>query len=656
MFIATHGAVAQTCDGKYTEADALIEAAYTTYGTLYSGGKEYGSVGPTLEIYRLLNDLPNSGMATPRPSNAAFVDPDGYYDLPDFVGETLMRSLPRIHDPDFRRDLPEGSTDSEVLLYRLIALGPYSGWWLTPDTPHLTPIEQVIAQYAVDDGLDWLLTVQAASAQPHNISWRLNDFRDGDHFAGAAVLANALNHYGETQDLAWLVAAFLTVQDDRWRSRLTIRQRDTLIEANTHLDTLQTEVEDCSATLQAYVAFSIARYEDIRISNRSFQHLDEKALTALALFPQILRQMAAMQLTKSTTFRPPWRQEPTITPAYLSDLLQDPRFDQWLNVGRSFRANSVDELIEVNADVPLAPQVMRLLNILSVDDLFDFAASRAGFDREHQAIFTVAFLRLFALGRDNDAAAKVEELRQLWPDLAPEMAAVWERQGPLDVRLARVAVTIPNARVLVVPYAPSWREMGDFEGLLQSDGNLRRWTQARRSRDLPLGIRTGGYLNRDLRHWMQAIGSAPESYWSAQRRAYRRSLSWPNVMRNVNSPLPEAGIWYRNDRYGPAQFAAWDELARLGPETGLANRIGTVLVAHAEASTRNFWTSARADKDQLAAEMAMVIRQGRRMIHGTMNGRPLGQAAFAVLHGPLSDTEAAQATPYWFICRQRCEP
>ena len=59
------GAAGQMCDGKYADADALIKAAYRTCGTLYSGGTDYTSVGPTLEIYRLLNGLPDSGMATP---------------------------------------------------------------------------------------------------------------------------------------------------------------------------------------------------------------------------------------------------------------------------------------------------------------------------------------------------------------------------------------------------------------------------------------------------------------------------------------------------------------------------------------------------------------------------------------------------------------
>ncbi|MEO0991502.1 MAG: hypothetical protein AAFX00_11185, partial [Pseudomonadota bacterium] len=208
---------AAVCDGRYAAVTLLIEQSYKDFGTLYSGGPNYGTVGPTLEVYRMLRRLPDAGMAQRRDRTAAFVDPAGNLSDPAFAEDTLHRSLPRIHDPDFRRDRPEGSTDSEVLLNVYTVVGPYPGWWLTPEAPHLTEVQRVIASHGTDDALDWLLTVQAASHRPFRISWTLHAYRDGRSEGSRALLAHALRRLDETDDLTWLIAAFLSQEDRAWR-------------------------------------------------------------------------------------------------------------------------------------------------------------------------------------------------------------------------------------------------------------------------------------------------------------------------------------------------------------------------------------------------------------------------------------------------------
>lgn len=94
----------------------------------------------------------------------------------------------------------------------------------------------------------------------------------------------------------------------------------------------------------------------------------------------------------------------------------------------------------------------------------------------------------------------------------------------------------------------------------------------------------------------------------------------------------------------------------MGPETGLANWIGQELITNARGQTAGLMGGFFVDRETLGMEMELVIRQGRRMIHGTMEGQPLGQVAFDILHGPLRRTEAAARTPYWYICKERCEP
>lgn len=648
MCVAAHGAAAQTCDGKYAEADTLIEAAYGTYGTLYSGGHNYESVGPTLEIYRLLNGLPDSGMATRRPGSAEFLDPapdaefGGY--SPQFVGETMLRSLPRIQDPDFRRDTPAGSYDVEILLNRLSVLGPYAGWWLTPDAPHLSEIEKAIAQYAFDDGLDWLLSVQAASARPHQTSWHLQRWRMPRDMS--AVLNNAALRYMQTKDLTWMIAVETLVEgNDYYLSQETHAARDDI---TARFAALRTAVTDCSATPADYTAFSIAAFEKLRQNSQRRFDLD-----LAQELPPVLRRIAATQMAKMGMREYSRADGPTASE--LAALSTDPAFASWHNVGRSMRADDIDDLIAIHQGTPLDPKTYRILNLLTADDLLRFAASREPFEDEHRSLTTTAFLRLFALGRDSDAAELVEQMQTLWPDRADLMADLWNTSAPRDVALARVALTLPEPRVLVVPPSQAQANRDAFNTAAQADHHLEFWSRVRRSRDLPVAIRTGGFLMRDATIWMQAIGTTPYSGWSATRRTYSRGILAHDVLAGLADPIPQSGyLYYRN--IGIAGFAGWDELARLGPQSGLANRIGTVLVRNARAETDGFWSKLTADNNQLAAEMVMVIQQGRQMIHGEMGGRPLGQAAFAVLQGPLSETEAAKATPYWFICRERCEP
>ena len=634
---------AQTCDEKYSGADALIEQAYGQYGTLYSGGPNHASVGPTLEIYRLLSGLPDSGMAQQRPWDAPFVDPGGDYS-PEFVAETLMRSLPRLHDPSFRRDGPDGSTDVEVLLNRLTVIGPYAAWWLTPDSPHLTQVEQVIAQFAVDDGLDWVLTVQAASARPHNTSWHLQ--RRSMPQDMAALLDHVAGNYSRNKSLSWYVAAQLVSEGDGRGLQPETGNIVTAIEARS--SELRAKVDACTASPAEYVALSIATYEQLRRNVTDVQALDH----GMAM-PLILRRMAAVQAAKyQMTERGYYRGGPAADDVVA--LADDPAFASWLNYGRSVRANDLDALIAVNAGASLDPKTYRLLNLLSADDLLTFSRARGGSTDEDRGLTRAAFLRLFALGRDHDAAGLIDDLLRLWPDRAELIAQNWNSEGELGIRLARVALSLPEPRTLVTPI-PDMRSGRDaFEENLQADYRLEYWSHARRSRDLPIAIRTGGFMTRDLSVWMRTIGSNPYAIWQAERRTYSRGIIQRDVLDGVRPPMPQQGRYYEG--VGVAGFAAWDELAQLGPETGLANRIGREIVLNARAETASIFGRAFGGDEQTARELELVIEQGRRMIHGEMDGRPLGQVAFNLLHNRFAGSETARRTPYWFTCRERCEP
>lgn len=648
---------ADPCNGRYNSAAGLIERAYSNQGTLYSGGAAYSSVGPTLEIYRMLVGLPDSGMASAQSRTLPFKDtprPPGPRD-PAFTHTSLRTSLARIHDPNFQRDGKGWTTDSEVLLNDLTVIGPYPGWWLTPDAPHLTTIEKVIASHAKDDALDWLLSVQAASARPFKLAWRLQtNFRDGRAAASRILLAHALDRYAETQSLAWFLAVHLAREDWSWEHRLSETQRDTLRSIHRRQIQLNASVAECTASNADYVAFSVGSFEGLRLSSNRYSPRAD--LESAALMPMILRRMAAVQLAK-VSMNDLWRRKNHLTPETILALYSDPQFHSWLNVGRSYRARSLSDLVTINAGVALEPKTIRFLNILSVDDLLTFASSRQEFPKEYRDLKTVAFLRLIAMERDAEAADLVNDIAVLWPEQHDALKAAWAQNGTLGYRLVKVALVLPEPRTLLVPRWNSWADHGDFSKTLHLDRGLAYWASIRRSLDLPVSIRTGGFVTRDFRVWMTANGGSRFSDVSATRRNWRRGFRYPDPLIGLEvMPNRNLGLFYRWNGRGPALFAGWDELSQLGPETGLANRIGRELILNSRAQTSNRLRRLFVDKEELASEMAFVIQQGRRMISGEMEGRPLGQVAFEVLHGPLAKTEAALRTPYWYICKERCEP
>ena len=643
-------AAAQVCEGRYDAQRNLIDQTYERYGTLYAGGPNYESLGGTIELYRLLMGLPDAGLAAPPDRGAVLLDPGGnlFGDMA-FVAKTLRRSLARISDPDFRRDTPQGSTDSEVLLNLLTVIGPYPGWWLTPDAPHLSEIERVIASFADDDALDWLLTVQAASARPHTISWTSQRMNDGRAPGMYGLLVHALERYQDTQSLPWLLAVMLVQEDQRFVWRLPADLQAVRDEVIARVDDMTAAVEGCVAHGAEYAAFAIARFEQERYDHSRWSAPTDGAFDTLLLLPASLRQQAAVQLAKTEIARQHydsqsfWRR---FSPDDLRKLADDPRFDQWLNTGLSFRAGSVDALIEITAGVELSYRNLRLMNVLSAEDLLRFARSRGDFEAEQRGLTTVAFLRFVALGQDARAKTLVPEIVALWPERQVLLDEVWGRDGTLGYRLVMVALALPEPRLAVstVDDLPFTYEGHAF------------WTIARRTRDLPVSVRTGAFLTSEFREWMGRVGLQPWSGYDAERRAYRRGQTLPDVLTGGFQPLPESTSLYNSAHLGLVGFAAWDELGRMGPQTGLANRIGQELILNARAKAPRYLPGFLVDREPLAQELELVIWQGRRMIHGEMNGRPLGQVAYNLLHGRLGDTEAAGRVPYWYVCQDRCEP
>ena len=104
-----------------------------------------------------------------------------------------------------------------------------------------------------------------------------------------------------------------------------------------------------------------------------------------------------------------------------------------------------------------------------------------------------------------------------------------------------------------------------------------------------------------------------------------------------------------------AQLIAWNEIINLGPRQGLSRRISLSLINWAQQSPDNrflrlFWPT-----EAMANGLKTVIRLYRQNDMGLLQGRPIGQTAYKLLHKKFPGSQAAAATPYWYRCTHRCE-
>ncbi|MGB0901166.1 hypothetical protein [Halocynthiibacter sp.] len=651
-FLAT-AAFADHCDGQYQRAQHLLDQTYSRYGTLYSGGYYNGSVGGSLEIYRLLSGLPDAGMTAPHgwQNQRSFTDPAylSRYGQSAAKGASLalMRNLPRISDPDFQRDTETTKTDPEIILNNLSPSGPWPGWWLTPDALGLSAVERVIARYAFDDALNWLLTVQNASVHSDN-DWHIRSRHGPSSMASNhRVWRHALQMFSDNGQLTWFVAAWVNRAGYNYlRDHVSEDVAHQITALREHQDTLGKAVESCNASEDEYTAWAIARLEQLRLSTYSGETPKN-----MDLLPDHMRDIAAVHQAQYLISNPRRGDNAESNLQALQSLAtnqgfpherSETSFASWLNAGRSYRANDIQELIDIHAGVPLHSTTWRLLNVLSVDDLVRFSASRTDFPGEQRNILQVAFLRLYALKRDEEALDLIPRLAELWSeDERFQLTAPLQSSAPLEWQLTQVAQLLPHPSLRL----GIWHQWEGWYGRNQSPET---WAHRRTTPDLPLPLRIGEELRNDLDRWLT---QSPVLRHSPQRRQQQRGYA---IIRPATGLLPHHQADIEDNPAGISGFAAWDEISRLGPETGLSNRIGHEIILNAQRKTSNIVNRLWANDEALAADLRNVIWQARRMKTGNMEGRPLGQVAFRLLHKRFPETDAARQTPYWYICQWVC--
>ncbi len=652
-------AVAQTppllCDGRYAQPQEMLDAAYGKYGTLYSGGQHWhghDDVRASVDLYRLWLGLPDLEFRkTHLPYQASQTDRYPIAALRKSGGDWFRPALIEALDIALS-DSPEPIAPAKVLFaMRMLdlgtTLGPSPDWWLWPQLPsegyeNLSIVAELMARH---DLLDWLQTILPASAAPWAIASHLGPRPDRlDVYRTLRIYAD--DRISQQHSYEWTIAAFLygpRAPDGSSGRHLSYNEGRHLV------NDWRKQILACTATAQTYAAFAVAMVEAMRVSPRQ---ADEWLKDGdLALLPKDIRQVVVTNSAMNLIYR--WGAEPDVDDrlSRMARQTDDPALRAWVNVGRTYLAGSIDDLIAVHDGAVLDRRTIRALNVLSVDHLMRFAraASRTS---DHRALFLqVAYLRLLALRRDAEAAALIRDIAPLLPDQQAQIERIMGRSWPLGVRLSLVALELPQRSV--------WLTRGDVSTIMHDAGIWQRHRSAD-GYDLPLDYRNAAFLQRDLESWLLLPGR-----WGAYRgmrgygfaaldRAHARGIDVPPGQRHDlrGALVPDGPM------QGELPFTALialAEISRLSPAEGLSQRISEEVIAWADEGSDSWVERRLATSPAMPDALRKVVMLNQYRREGQVNGLFAGQAAFVLLHRRFPESAAAAATDHWHRCDRGCE-
>ncbi|MEM9045554.1 MAG: hypothetical protein AAGC81_12745, partial [Pseudomonadota bacterium] len=331
------------------------------------------------------------------------------------------------------------------------------------------------------------------------------------------------------------------------------------------------------------------------------------------------------------------------------DLAPDAASLAWLNVARTYYATSVEDLIDIHGAAPLDHKTMRALNALSVENLLQFADAATRPSTQRRDMYLVAFARLVALQRWDEAEKLMDTLRDMYPDHSERLRTIAGQNWPRDVRMALTVLELPETSV--------WLTSISGTASFDHDVKLGWRIYTKYGMDLPFEMRTGSFLQRDFEVWLRmplrwgAFHGMRGFSIGTLNRAYDRGV---HRTQEVNFPvfLPDRP----NQTSLPfSQLIAWKEVSQLGPDRGLSRQISTTLIDWAGQGFRYWFLRSRATDLAKSEALRAVVRLGERNDVAADNGRPIGSVAFSMLHAKFPDSDAARLTPYWYSCSNHCE-
>lgn len=620
------------CDGRYASATAIVDAAYGQYGTLYSGGGHWhrrDNLGPTLDVWRLLRD--ESDLNLRRVDDLVYSwsdDPLAQVGAWDERHQMFAGYLPLLEDADATAPSDEDAYLLAVTADVITTLGPGGVWWRGSDGAGLSAAEQQTQALAETFELvDWLQVTLVTSDAPWAYGWHTGaswylprTFED--------LSSDAIERFDSSGDRAWLVAAAIT----------SVRPSEQL---DAIANGLRPAIRDCTASQSDFATYAILRFHQMR--NRA------EVMAEDAWLPDSLRELAHEYVTMRALTPRPWFDDPVLLPDAIAVLRTDDRAQVWENVARSYMARDLDALIAVHDGLPLHPYVIRLLNSLSAEDIARFALESGRSEEEERAMLSTAMARYFAMGQHDAAEALVQRLMQISPDQAARIGDIQGQVWPQDVRLSLILLALPEGR--------TWLRPLEQEAFWWEDVALRQRHVMARGMDVPMEMRTGAALQRDLESYLRV-----PSRWGAMRgmRGYGFAYMDRANARRVRPDDPRWGLRMIAERPDDAlvpiaSLIAWDELHHFAPETGAARQIAETLVRWVDRRTDTGLERWFAPQDEMAEALRQIVLLARWNNIGAFDGKPLARQAFELMHYRLYDSPATAENSFWHNCAVRCE-
>ncbi len=667
------------CNGKYAFAQEMLDAAYSRAGTLYSGGSNFGGVGASLDIWRLLVGKPDYNFRTGGDMFKVLwhrIDPPGSpWDgaiSPEWAQFGFDRALPYATAPNDKAEFPGPRVWVSVMLDFLTPVGPSADWWINPEQREdLTATEAVIADVAAENDLiDWLMGALVQSVIPGTITKEMSWSRRwgapplSDYLFRDPALLRLEAHYWQRFEQSggteWAILAYLF---------------STSPEAVERADALKSgweeAVTDCSASPAEYVAFAVSYYdsEQQNIFRTAFPEMDDPyALLPLKMQAQLLQGEAFQLLARQTAayrrddyYSDRWvrlavsMDEPEVEIQRAKVAISSLPMPDNNNYERGLlghvpmlMTDDVTELGAVLQEYGLAGTT-ELLALLSADDLFTLAKdrpaakSRWSVDKHKAALVWAAFLRFLALGRDAEAYEALKLFVETDHDYEELFAKYDRMDAPLDVRMALFALDVPqltlrvaaprrSARTREIKSPWVWERNGYF------------------SPDLPDWVRSGAPVQRMVDNLLH-VGQFWYGVKGYTRDGWLRQWDRPDL---GSPPEPQFIAFPPRGPYTPGvpfgKLVALDELSRLGPETGLTQRLSEIIIRWADEGSDTWAELAVAQTGPMPEALARIVRLNRSRTSGNVDGVFAGKRAFQLLHERFPFGEAARQTRYWHKC------
>jgi len=658
------------CRGKYAFAAEMLDAAYAPRGTLYSGARMAG-VGASLDIWRLLVGKPDYNF---RSGSDMFkvlyyrIEPPGWPwesgDIsPDWAQFAFDKLLPYATAPNDQAEYPGPRVWVSMALDQLALTGPSPDWWIDPaQRESLTPAQALIADTAASNDLvDWMIGVVIQARLPGTIfkdtsyGGRYQDSFTLNHPALKTLEAHYWQRFDQSGGVDWAILAVLF---------------STSPEAVTRAKKMRLEweaaVRDCSADPTEYVAFAVSHFdsEQQNIFSTQFPAPDapysllppgmQKRLIEGEAFQLLARETAAYRTEHS--YSDTWRrlgrmaEDPSVelerAKAAIASLLKSKYgYDPVAKV-LMLMAGDVDALGAVIEEYGLRYDNQNLLAMLSAEDLFTLAKARPDsakyryrMDEDKASLAWAAFLRFLALGQDDRAHEALKLMVETDYRYEKLFAKYEAMAAPLDVRLALFALDVPKLTLRVVPWN-AYRE----------DEKPEPWRWVRNgyySPDLPDWVRAGAPVQRAAAAHLHS-----GRFWYALKsdRSYSRGLPW-----GLSSPMePEFIAYPPRGPYVPGvpfgKLVAMDELVRLGPETGLTQRLSEIIIHWADKGSDEWDEILAAQASPMPEALARIVRLNRYRSVGEVDGMFAGERAFRLLHDRFRLSIPARETPVWWKC------